>query len=96
MKRHNNGSNFTGASAELTHAFQEMTIQESVDIWKNMVGNGSARKETLHLQILHCTLNSLLKTYRGNLIDESLQYLLVEVRAIVNSHPLTKETMLHV
>ena len=96
MTRHNNESNFTGASAELINALQEMIIQESVDIWMNMMGNGPAGKETLHLQILHCTLNSLLKTYRGNLIDESLQYLLVEVWAIVNSHPLTKETMLHV
>ena len=38
-------------------------------------------------------LNSLLKTHGVSLIDESLQTLLVEVEAIVNSRPLTTETI---
>ena len=38
-------------------------------------------------------LNSLLKTHAGSLTDESLQTLLVEVKAVVNSHPLTTETI---
>ena len=38
-------------------------------------------------------LSSLFKTNGGSLTDESLQTLLVEVEAIVNSHPLTTKTI---
>lgn len=38
-------------------------------------------------------LNFLLKTNEGNLTDESLQTLVVEVETIVNSCPLTTETI---
>ena len=38
-------------------------------------------------------LNSLLKTHRGSLRDKSLQILLVEMEAVLNSHPLTTETI---
>ena len=38
-------------------------------------------------------LNSLLKTYGTSLSDESLQTLLVEVEAVVNSCPLTTDVM---
>ena len=38
-------------------------------------------------------LNSLLKTHGASLTDESLQILLTEVEAIVNSHPLTTDVI---
>ena len=38
-------------------------------------------------------MNSLLKTYGTSLSDESLQTLLVEVEAVVNSRPLTTDVM---
>ena len=38
-------------------------------------------------------LNSLLKTHGSSLTDESLQTLLVEVEAIVNTHPLTADVI---
>ena len=38
-------------------------------------------------------LESLLKTHGGSLSNESLQTLLVEVEAIVNSHPLTTDLL---
>ena len=38
-------------------------------------------------------LNSLLKIHGSNLTEESLQTLVVEVEAIVNSRPLTAEVM---
>ena len=38
-------------------------------------------------------LNSLLKTHGSSLSDESLQTLLVEVEAIINSCPLTTDVL---
>ena len=38
-------------------------------------------------------LNSLLKTHGSSLSNESLQNLLVEVMAIINSHPLTTDVL---
>ena len=38
-------------------------------------------------------LSSLLKTHGGSLTNESLQTLLVEVETVVNSRPLTTETI---
>ena len=38
-------------------------------------------------------LNSLLKTHGSSLSDESFQTLLVEVEAIINSHPLTTDVL---
>ena len=45
------------------------------------------------IQSARVILNSLLKTDGGTLTDESLQTLLAEVEAIVNSCPLTRETI---
>ena len=45
------------------------------------------------IQSARVILSSLLKTNGGTLTDESLQTLLVQVEAIVNSCPLTRETI---
>ena len=52
-------------------------------------------EEVLERQIWssRAILNSLLKTHGSNLSDASLQTLLIEVEAIVNSLPLTTDLL---
>ena len=100
-----NGSNFIGASAELIQAFQEMDhsgissyLEEhggELINWKRNPPFASKMGGVWELQIqsVRMILSSLLKTHSGSLTDESLQTLLVEVEAMVNSCPLTTETI---
>ena len=46
-----------------------------------------------HIRTARAILNSLLKTHGSSLSDESLQTLLIEVEAIVNSSPLTTDVL---
>ena len=52
MIRSDNGSNFTGASAELIQAFQEMDHSRISNYWEEHGGDGSIGKETLHSQVI--------------------------------------------
>ena len=83
--------------------FKKWIIQESVTTWENMVGINWKRTPPLasnmggvwerQIRSARMILNSLLKTHGGSLTDESLQTLLVEVEAVVNSCPLPTETI---
>ena len=105
MIRSDNGSNLVGGSAELSRVFQEM---DHIKIGNILKENGSEwmiwkRNSTLssnmvgvwecHIRSPRAILNSLLKTHGSSLSDESLQTLLVEVEAIMNSHPLTTDVL---
>ena len=105
MIRSDNGSNLVGGSAELSRVFQEM---DHIKIGNILKENGSEwmiwkRNPTLssnmvgvwecHIRSPRAILNSLLKTHGSSLSDESLQTLLVEVEAIMNSHPLTTDVL---
>ena len=99
MIRSDNGSNLVGTSAELSRAFQEMDhikignfLKENGGermIWKRNPPLTSNMGEVSECQIrsARAILNSLLKTHGSSLSDESLQTLLVEVEAIINSRP---------
>ena len=98
--RSNNGLNFTGASAELIQAFQEMNhsgisnyLEEHGGEWINWKRNppfagNIGRVWEWQIQSAIMVLSSLLKTHGRSLTDESLQTQLVEVDAVANSRPL--------
>ena len=105
MIRTDNGTNFVGVSAELIESFQEMDhvrigefLQQNGGEWiwwkrnpplaSNMGGVWERQIRTARN-----ILNSLLKTHGASLTDESLQTLLTEVEAIVNSRPLTTDVI---
>ena len=103
MIRSDNGSNLVVVSAELSGAFQEMDhisignfLKENGGewmIWKRNPPLSSNMGGVWERQIrsARAILNSLLKTHGSSLTDESLQILLVEVEAIINSRPLTTD-----
>ena len=104
MIRLDYGANFVGASVELIRAFQEMDHKKIGDfleensgdwmVWKRNPPHASNMGGVWERQISACSiLNSLLKTHGSNLTEQSLQTLVVEVEAIVNSRPLTTEVM---
>ena len=92
-------------SVELIRAFQEIDHNKISDFleenggewmrWKRnppLVSNMGGIWER-QIRSARAILNSLLKTHGSNLTDESLETLLVEVEAIVNSRPLTTEVI---
>ena len=105
MIRSDDGTNFVGTSAEPIPTFQEMDHNKFGDfleknggdwmVWKRNPALASNMGGAWEGQVRSsCSiLNSLLKTHGSNLTEESLQTLVVEVEAIVNSRPLTTEVM---
>ena len=105
LVRSDNGPNFIGESAELIRVFQKMDhknignfLEENGGdwmVWKRNPPHASNMGGVWERQIrsARSILNSLLKTHGSNLTEESLQTLVVEVEAIVNSRPLTTEVM---
>ena len=105
MIRTDNGNNFVGAPAELIESFQEMDHVRTGEFlqqnggewiwWKRNPPLASNMGGVWERQIRTARniLNSLLKTHGASLTDESLQTLLMEVEAIVNSHPLTTDVI---
>ena len=105
MIRSDNGANFVGASAELIRTFQEMDHKKIGDfleenggdwmVWKRNPPHASNMGGVWERQIrsVRSILNSLLKTHGSNMTEESLQTLVVEVKAIVNSKPLPTDVM---
>ena len=101
MIRSDNGLNHVGASTELTRVFQEIDhikignfLEEHGGewmIWKRNPPLSSNIEGVWERQIrsARSILNSLLKTRGSSLSDESLQILLAEVEAVINSRPLT-------
>ena len=100
-----NGTNFVGADNELKKAFSEMNHQQiqhflantGADwlIWSRNVPAASHMGGVWERQIrsARSILASLLKNHGTCLKDESLHTLMTEVEAIVNSRPLTVETI---
>ena len=105
MIRSDNGLNLVGASTELTPVFQEMDhikignfLEENGGewmIWKRNPPLSSNIGGVWERQIrsARAILNFLLKTHGSSLSDESLQILLVEVEAVINSRLLTTEVL---
>ena len=103
--RSDNGSNFVGAEAELKKAFMEMNHNliknflqnKGTDwcIWKRNPPYGSHLGGVWEYQIrtAQAILSSLRKTHGQSLNTEGLYTLMAEVEAIVNSRPLTVETI---
>ena len=105
MIRSDNGANFVGASAELIRAFQEMDHKKIGDLLEGNGGDWMVWKRNpplpsnmggvweRQIRSAHSILNPLLKTNGSSLTEESLQTLVVEVEAIINTRPLTTEVM---
>lgn len=103
--RSDNGSNFVGAEKELQKAFKEMNHQQIESflrnqgadwvIWEKNPPAASHMGGVWERQIrsARAILSSLLKTHGRSLDDESLRTLMTETEAVVNSRPLTVETI---
>ena len=102
--RSDNGTNFVGAIKELQKAFQEMDhnqisqcLQRHEADWITWIRNPPTASHMggvweRQIRTARSILNALLKTHRS-LNDEALLTLLIEVEAIVNSQPMTTETI---
>ena len=105
LMRSDNGSNFVGAIKELREAFQEMNHNQIAQYlethgadWITWIKNPPTASHMggvweRQIRTTRCILNALLKTHGRSLNDEALHTLLIEVEAIVNSRPLTVETI---
>ena len=105
MIRSDNGSNLVWASTELFRAFQEMDHIKIGNVLKENGGEWMIFKRNPQLssnmggvwerqiRSARAILNSLLQTHGRSLWDESLQPLLIEFEAIINSRPLTTDVL---
>lgn len=103
--RSDNGTNFVGAEMELRRALQEMDhnkiaaflLQNGGDyiIWKRNPPTASNMGGVWERQIrsVRAILASLLRDHGSMLDDELFRTLLAEAEAVVNSRPLTVETL---
>ena len=105
MLRSDNGSNFMGAQKELGKAYKEMDPQE-IELFLQDIGvdyiNLAQEPTSIEpyggvwerqIRSARTILMSLLHTHRRFSHDESLRTLLAETEAIVNSRPLTVDTL---
>ena len=100
-----NGSNFIGAERELRKAYEEMDddkiqsfMQEHGGDWIKWYKNPPLASHMggvweRQIRSARAILSSLLKTHGQSLDDESLITLMTEVEGILNSRPLTVETI---
>ena len=100
--RCDNVSNFVGARHELQAALKEMdhdrillTKGANWIQWKHNTPTASHMGGVWECQIrsARSILSSLLKTHGCSLNDEPFRTLLVEVEAVINSRPLTVDTL---
>ena len=103
--RSDNGSNFVGADNELKKAISEMDhnriheylLKGGTDwiIWKKNPPTASHMGGVWERQIrsIRAILESMLRKHGHMLDDEALRTLMVEAEAIINSRPLTVETL---
>ena len=102
--RSDNGTNFVGANRELRKAISEMD-NEKINVFMNEHGGEWVWKFNppaashfggvweRQIRSARDILSALLKTHSSSLDDESLTTLMTEVEAIINSRPLTTETL---
>ena len=98
-------SNFVGAEQELLKTFSEMDhnkiknfLQDHGGDWTTWKRNPPAASYMggiweCQIRSARAILNSILQTHGHSLDEESLQTLMTETEAIVNSRPLTVETI---
>ena len=106
--RFDDGSNFVGAVKELQKSLQDINhsrINEYLQMhgadWIAWINNPPMASHMgwvweRQIRTARGILNTLVKTHGKSLHDESLHMLLVEVKAIVNSRPMTTETISNV
>ncbi|KAK2564378.1 hypothetical protein P5673_011803 [Acropora cervicornis] len=100
--RSDQGTNFVGAENELKRSFQEMDderikaelLKHNIDWIRNpaMASNFGGAWER-QIRSVRNIMAALMKQHGHSLDDESLQTLLCEVEAVVNSRPLTTESL---
>ena len=100
-----NGRNFVGANIELRKAFIKMNHTKIdnflMELWGEWItwrqnppmagGMGGVYESQIHST--HNILNLLLRTHGESLNDESFRAFLVEVEGILNSRPITCESI---
>ena len=103
--RSDNGGNFIGASNELEKAYKEMdhdriksfllTKQCDMILWHRNPPESSHKGGVWERQIRSAknVLNSILRKHPDRLNDEALRTFFAEVESIVNSRPLTVDTL---
>ena len=103
--RSDNGTGFAGASAELSKAFSEMNHKkinefmlehggQFIQLKRNPpTASNMGRVWERQIRSARSILVALLKMHGTSLNDESLRTFLAEVEAIVNTRPITSESL---
>ena len=99
--RSDRGTNFIGAESELERAFDEMDdkvktelLKEGIDWIKNpATASNFGGVWERQIRSVRNVMNALIKQHGRQLDDESLRTFVCEAEAIVNSRPLTVETL---
>ena len=105
MIRSDNGTNFVGASTELKKAFGEMDEKRINDFFMELGGEWISWKRNppvasnmggvweRQIRSASSILSVMLPNHGESLSDESLCALLVEVKELINSRPITCESI---